>query len=183
MVQIIDGKTTAAKAREEIAQDVNVIKNSGGKIPHLAAILVGHDGASETYVNGKERACAQVGFHSTILRFEDSVSEKEILDQVDRLNLNDDIDGFIVQLPLPAHINEQKIIERIDPAKDVDGFHPVSLGRMVIGLPTFISATPAGILELFKRYGIPNVDTTEFSIEEISSRILDSTGVERRVRP
>lgn len=154
MVQIIDGKTTAAKAREEIAQEVNAIIKAGGKIPHLAAILVGHDGASETYVTGKERACKQVGFHSTILRFEDSISEKEILDQVDLLNRNDDIDGFIVQLPLPEHINEQKIIERIDPAKDVDGFHPVSLGRMVIGLPTFISATPAGILELIKRYRI-----------------------------
>jgi len=154
MYQLIDGKTTAAKVREEITEEVNEIKKNGGKIPHLAAILVGHDGASETYVAGKERACAQVGFHSTILRFEDSISEKELLDQVDRLNRDNDIDGFIVQLPLPAHINEQKVIERIDPHKDVDGFHPLSLGRMVIGLPAFISATPAGILELIKRYGI-----------------------------
>jgi len=154
MYQLIDGKATAARAREEIAEEVMAIKKTGGKIPHLAAILVGHNGASETYVAGKERACAQVGFQSTILRFEETVSEKTILDQVDLLNQKKDIDGFIVQLPLPAHFDEQKIIERIDPGKDVDGFHPVNLGRMIIGLPAFISATPAGILELMKRYEI-----------------------------
>lgn len=154
MYQIIDGKATAALAREEIAKEVLDIKEKGGKIPHLAAILVGHDGASETYVAGKEKACKQAGFHSTILRFEETLTEKDLLAEVEKLNRDDDVDGFIVQLPLPPHIDEQKVIEHIDPRKDVDGFHPVNLGRMVIGLPAFISATPAGILELLKRYRI-----------------------------
>ena len=154
MYQLIDGKATAAKIKEEIAEEVKVLKSKGGKTPHLAAILVGHDGASETYVAGKEKACQFVGFNSTVIRYEDNIAEEELLGKVEELNNNKDVDGIIVQLPLPAHINEQKVIETILPEKDVDGFHPVSVGRMVIGLPAFVSATPAGILELLKRYNI-----------------------------
>ena len=154
MYQLIDGKATAAAIKNEIADEVKQLVKDGGKVPHLAAILVGHDGASETYVASKERSCSQVGFHSTVLRFEDSITESELLEKVNEINKNSDIDGLIVQLPLPKHINEQKLIEAILPEKDVDGFHPVNVGRMVIGLPAFISATPAGILELFKRYNI-----------------------------
>lgn len=154
MFQLIDGKATAAKIKEEIAEEVKLLKSKGGKTPHLAAILVGHDGASETYVAGKERACQFVGFNSTVVRYEDAVTEEELLAKVGELNNNKDVDGIIVQLPLPAHINEQKVIESILPEKDVDGFHPESVGRMVIGLPAFVSATPAGILELLKRYNI-----------------------------
>ena len=154
MYQLIDGKATSAKIKEEIAEQVKQIMGTGGKKPHLAAVLVGHDGASETYVASKERACQFVGFNSTVVRLEDSVSEKELLQKVDELNKNEDVDGIIVQLPLPSHINEQNIIEAIFPEKDVDGFHPVNVGRMVIGLPAFVSATPAGILELLKRYNI-----------------------------
>lgn len=154
MYQLIDGKATSAKIKEEIAEQVKQILEAGGKKPHLAAVLVGHDGASETYVASKERACQFVGFNSTVVRLEDSVSEKELLQKVDELNKNEDVDGIIVQLPLPSHINEQNIIEAIFPEKDVDGFHPVNVGRMVIGLPAFVSATPAGILELLKRYKI-----------------------------
>ena len=154
MYELIDGKASAAAIKTEIADEVKQLINNGGKMPHLAAILVGHDGASETYVASKERSCSQVGFNSTVLRFEDSISETELLEKVNEINLDSDIDGLIVQLPLPGHINEQKIIEAILPGKDVDGFHPVNVGRMVIGLPSFISATPAGILELFKRYNI-----------------------------
>jgi len=152
--QLLDGKGLSDLIKNEIAQEVDKIKAEGGKIPHLAAILVGHDGASETYVASKEKACTQVGFKSTILRFEDTITEKELLNEVHKLNENSDIDGFIVQLPLPKHISDQKIIEAIDPAKDVDGFHPVNVGRMVIGLPAYISATPDGILELIRRYNI-----------------------------
>ncbi|HNV81978.1 MAG: bifunctional methylenetetrahydrofolate dehydrogenase/methenyltetrahydrofolate cyclohydrolase FolD [Tenuifilaceae bacterium] len=152
--QLLDGKGLSDLIKNEIAQEVAKIKADGGKIPHLAAILVGHDGASETYVASKEKACTQVGFKSTILRFEDTITEKELLNEVHKLNVNPDIDGFIVQLPLPKHISDQKIIEAIDPAKDVDGFHPVNVGRMVIGLPAYISATPDGILELIRRYNI-----------------------------
>ena len=152
--QLFDGKGLSDLIKNEIAQEVAKIKADGGKIPHLAAILVGHDGASETYVASKEKACTQVGFKSTILRFEDTITEKELLNEVHKLNVNPDIDGFIVQLPLPKHISDQKIIEAIDPAKDVDGFHPVNVGRMVIGLPAYISATPDGILELIRRYNI-----------------------------
>ncbi|MDX2444896.1 MAG: bifunctional methylenetetrahydrofolate dehydrogenase/methenyltetrahydrofolate cyclohydrolase FolD [Bacteroidales bacterium] len=154
MYQLIDGKATAGKIKEEIAEEVKLLLEKGGKKPHLAAILVGHDGASETYVAGKEKACQFVGFNSTVIRFEDTISQEELLGKVEELNKNDDVDGIIVQLPLPKHINEQKVIEYIQPEKDVDGFHPVSVGRMVIGLPAFVSATPAGILELLKRYNI-----------------------------
>ena len=154
MYQLIDGKATSAQIKEEIAEEVKQFVKQGGKIPHLAAILVGHDGASETYVASKERSCQQVGFNSTIIRLEDSITEAELLKKVEEINKNVDIDGLIVQLPLPDHINEQKVIEAVLPEKDVDGFHPVNVGRMVIGLPAFISATPAGILELFKRYNI-----------------------------
>lgn len=155
MVQLIDGKATAAVIRNEIAGEVKKIVASGGRPPHLAAILVGHDGASETYVAGKEKACKDVGFDSTVLRFEDNISEAQLLEEVRRINDDPAIDGLIVQLPLPEHIDENKVIETIHPAKDVDGFHPVNVGRMVIGLPAYISATPAGIMELFRRYKIP----------------------------
>ena len=152
--QLIDGKATAAKIKAEIAEEVKQIVAKGGKQPHLAAILVGHDGGSETYVKNKVIACEACGFKSTIFRFEDNVSEEELLAKVKELNENDDIDGYIVQLPLPEHIDEQKIIMAIDYRKDVDGFHPINVGRMSIGLPCFISATPLGILTLLRRYGI-----------------------------
>lgn len=153
-MEIIDGKKISSQIKEEIAQEVEKIKENEGKIPHLAAIIVGHDGASETYVGHKEKACQQVGFNSTVVRFEDDIAEDTLLRKVDELNKNTDIDGIIVQLPLPKHISEQKIIESIDPRKDVDGFHPINIGRMVIGLPSYVSATPAGIVELIKRYNI-----------------------------
>jgi methylenetetrahydrofolate dehydrogenase (NADP+)/methenyltetrahydrofolate cyclohydrolase len=153
-MKLIDGKKIANEIKEEIAIEVQQIKENGGKIPHLAALIVGHDGASETYVGHKEKACAQVGFKSTVLRFEDDITEEQMLQEVNKLNNNPDIDGFILQLPLPKHISDQKVIEAIDPSKDVDGFHPINLGRMVIGLPAYVSATPAGIMELFKRYEI-----------------------------
>ncbi|HKL08159.1 MAG TPA: bifunctional methylenetetrahydrofolate dehydrogenase/methenyltetrahydrofolate cyclohydrolase FolD [Bacteroidales bacterium] len=150
----IDGKKISSQIKEEIAQEVEQIKEDGGKIPHLAAIIVGHDGASETYVGHKEKACQQVGFNSTVVRFEDDIAEDTLLRKVDELNNNTDIDGIIVQLPLPEHIAEQRVIEAIEPRKDVDGFHPINIGRMVIGLPSYVSATPAGIVELIKRYNI-----------------------------
>lgn len=153
-MELIDGKKISGDIKLEIANEVEEIRQNGGKIPHLAAVLVGHDGASETYVANKIKACEQVGIKSTLVRFEDTVTQKELLAKVTDLNDDVDIDGFIVQLPLPEHISAQKIIESIDPRKDVDGFHPVNVGRMVIGLPAFISATPAGILELLKRYNI-----------------------------
>jgi methylenetetrahydrofolate dehydrogenase (NADP+)/methenyltetrahydrofolate cyclohydrolase len=153
-MKLIDGKKIANEIKEEIAIEVQHIKENGGKVPHLAALIVGHDGASETYVGHKEKACAQVGFNSTVLRFEDDITEEQMLQEVNKLNNNADIDGFILQLPLPKHISEQKVIEAIDPSKDVDGFHPINLGRMVIGLPAYVSATPAGIMELLKRYEI-----------------------------
>ena len=152
---LIDGKQTAATIKAEIAQQVANIVARGGKRPHLAAILVGHDGGSETYVANKVLACKECGFTSTLLRFEDDITEEQLLHEVDKLNNDADVDGFIVQLPLPRHINEQKVIEAIDYRKDVDGFHPINVGRMAIGLPCFISATPKGILELLKRYEIP----------------------------
>ena len=151
---IIDGKATAAAIKAEIAEEVKQIMARGGKQPHLAAVLVGHDGGSETYVKNKVLACEACGFKSTLIRFEDDLTEEELLQCVDRLNRNGDVDGFIVQLPLPRHIDEQKIIEAIDPRKDVDGFHPENVGRMAIGLPCFISATPLGILTLLQRYKI-----------------------------
>ena len=151
---LIDGKQTAIDIKAEIAEKVRQLMAAGQKQPHLAAILVGHDGGSETYVKNKVLACEACGFKSTLIRFEDDVTEEELLECVDRLNRNGDIDGYIVQLPLPKHIDEQKIIEAIDYRKDVDGFHPVNVGRMAIGLPCFISATPLGIITLLRRYGI-----------------------------
>ncbi len=156
-MQLIDGKKVSSEIKDEIAQEVDKIKSLGERAPHLAAILVGHDGGSETYVAHKVKACEQVGFDSTLVRYEDNVTEKELLAKVEELNNDDTIDGFIVQLPLPKHISEQKVIESISPFKDVDGFHPVNVGRMSIGLPCFVSATPAGIIELLKRY---NIDTS-----------------------
>ncbi len=153
-MNLIDGKATAAKIKEEIAQEVEQIVAEGGKRPHLAAVLVGHDGGSETYVKNKVLACEACGFKSTLIRYEDNITEEELLNCVEKLNNDNDIDGFIVQLPLPKHIDEQKIIEAIDYRKDVDGFHPINVGRMAIGLPCFISATPLGIITLLKRYGI-----------------------------
>ena len=153
-MELLDGKMIADKVKQEIAQEVEQIKANGGKIPHLVAILVGNDGASETYVGHKEKACAQVGFNSTVLRFDETISEADLLAEVEKLNQNADIDCFIVQMPLPKHISDQKVIEAIDPKKDVDGFHPVNVGRMVIGLPAYVSATPDGIIELLKRYNI-----------------------------
>jgi len=154
MAEIIDGKTTSLAIKDEIAEKVKQIVKDGGKVPHLAAVLVGDDGASQTYVNGKVKACEYVGFKSSLLKFESDVSEDELLEVVDKLNYEDDIDGYIVQLPLPKHISPQKVIERIKPEKDVDGFHPVNVGRMVLGLPAYISATPFGILKLLERYKI-----------------------------
>ena len=153
-MQLIDGKATAAQIKAEIAEEVKQIVENGGKRPHLAAILVGHDGGSETYVRNKVLACEACGFKSTLIRFEDNVSEEELLAKVDELNRDEDVDGFIVQLPLPGHISEQKVIEAIDYRKDVDGFHPINVGRLSIGLPCYISATPNGMLELLRRYGI-----------------------------
>lgn len=154
---LIDGKATANAIKAQIAEEVKAIVAAGGKQPHLAAVLVGHDGGSETYVKNKVIACEQCGFKSTLVRFEDTVTEEELLACVDRLNGDADVDGFIVQLPLPKHINEQRIIEAIDYRKDVDGFHPINVGRMAIGLPCFISATPLGILTLLQHY---HVDTS-----------------------
>lgn len=153
-MQIIDGKLTADTIKMEIAETVSQMVAEGMKRPHLAAVLVGHDGGSETYVAHKVKACEQCGFKSTLIRFEDDVTEAELLETIARLNADDDIDGFIVQLPLPRHISEQRIIEAIDYRKDVDGFHPVNVGRMSIGLPCFVSATPMGIMTLLERYNI-----------------------------
>lgn len=153
-MQLIDGKKIAEEIKSEIAEEVKNIVKSGGKVPHLAAVLVGHDGGSETYVANKVKSCEQVGFKSTLIRYEDDVTEKTLLEKIHELNNDPEIDGFIVQLPVPKHISEHKIIEAIDPKKDVDGFHPVNVGRAVIGLPAYISATPFGILELIKRYKI-----------------------------
>ncbi len=153
-MKLIDGKAISAQIKEEIAIEVKEMVDAGAKKPHLAAVLVGHDGGSETYVAHKVKACEQVGFNSTLVRFEDDVTEAELLARVNDLNNDPDIDGFIVQLPLPKHISENKVIEAIDPTKDVDGFHPVNVGRMVAGLPAFVSATPFGIVELLKRYKV-----------------------------
>lgn len=153
-MQLIDGKATAAAIKAEIAEEVKNIVEAGGKRPHLAAILVGHDGGSETYVKNKVIACEQCGFKSTLIRFEDDITEETLLEQVKKLNEDPDVDGFIVQLPLPKHISEQKVIEAIDYKKDVDGFHPINVGRMSIGLPCYVSATPLGITDLLARYNI-----------------------------
>lgn len=152
---LIDGKKTAADIKKRIAATVAEMVAAGNRAPHLAAILVGHDGGSETYVANKVKACEECGFKSTLIRFEDDVTEDLLLDEIRRLNEDDTVDGFIVQLPLPKHINEELITQAIDPSKDVDGFHPVNVGRMSIGLDCFLPATPAGIMELLKYYNIP----------------------------
>ena len=152
---LLDGKKTSADIKQEIAKSVEEIKKQGRRAPHLAAVLVGIDGASMTYVGAKVKACQLVGFESTLIKLPEDTSEKALLQQIEALNNNPDIDGFIVQLPLPKHIDEQKVIMSIDPNKDVDGFHPVNVGRLTLGLPTFISATPFGIMELLERYEIP----------------------------
>lgn len=153
--KLIDGKATATAIKKEIAEEVRKIVEAGGKRPHLAAVLVGHDGGSETYVKNKVLACEACGFKSSLIRFESDVTEEELLACVDKLNKDDDVDGFIMQLPLPKHIDEQKIIMAVDYRKDVDGFHPINVGRMSIGLPCFISATPLGMLTLLQHYNIP----------------------------
>jgi|TARA_B110000238_G_C16116499_1_gene435117 methylenetetrahydrofolate dehydrogenase (NADP+)/methenyltetrahydrofolate cyclohydrolase len=151
---LLDGKKTAADIKEEIALEVRNLKNNGKKTPHLAAIIVGNNGASITYVNAKVKACERVGFESTLIRLTEEASEEELLNEIAILNVDKDIDGFIVQLPLPKHIDEQKILMAVDPNKDVDGFHPTNVGKMALNLPTFISATPYGILELLERYHV-----------------------------
>lgn len=156
-MQILDGKKTAEETKVEIAEEIKHIKTSGKKIPHLVAVLVGSNGASITYVNAKIKACEKVGMKSTIKRLSDTISQFELLDVVNELNNDDEVDGFIVQLPLPKHINDKKIIEAINPKKDVDGFHPSNIGKMVLNLPTFLPATPFGILQLIERY---NIETT-----------------------
>lgn len=155
-MQKIDGKATAAAIKAKIAEEVKQLVAKGGKRPHLVAVLVGHDGGSETYVRNKVLACEECGFESTLIRYEENVTEEELLKCVDKLNHDDNVDGFIVQLPLPAHIDEEKIIMAVDYKKDVDGFHPINVGRMSIGLPCFISATPLGIMTLLQHY---NIDT------------------------
>lgn len=152
---LIDGKKTSLELQAEIALEVKELVAKGKKQPHLAAILVGDDPASQTYVNSKVKACENVGFKSTLVRFESNVSEQKLLSKIEELNHDDDIDGYIVQLPLPRHISEQKIIEAIKPNKDVDGFHPINVGRLVLNLPTYVSATPYGIVHLLERYNIP----------------------------
>lgn len=153
-MELINGNSTAREIKNEIALEVESLTRSRMKKPHLAAVLVGHDGGSETYVAYKIKDCEEVGFRSSLIRFEDDVTEEALLNKIEELNQDKEVDGFIVQLPLPDHINEQKVIEAIDPEKDVDGFHPVNVGKTVIGLPSYISATPFGIIELLKRYKI-----------------------------
>ncbi len=154
---VLDGKKTAADIKEEIALEVVELKRRENIVPHLAAVIVGNDGASITYVNAKVKACERVGFESSLIRLPENTTEDDLLNEINILNVDKDIDGFIVQLPLPSHIDEQKIIMAIDPEKDVDGFHPTNVGKMALNLPTFISATPYGILELLDRY---NVETS-----------------------
>lgn len=151
---LLDGKKTAADIKEEIALEVRELKNNEQKPPHLAAIIVGNDGASITYVNAKVKACERVGFESTLIRLSEDITEEDLLNEIAILNIDNDIDGFIVQLPLPKHIDEQKVIMAVNPDKDVDGFHPTNVGKMALNLPTFISATPFGILELLDRYKV-----------------------------
>jgi methylenetetrahydrofolate dehydrogenase (NADP+)/methenyltetrahydrofolate cyclohydrolase len=154
MYNLIDGKKVASEIKKEIAEEVEKLKSEGRKAPHLAAILVGNNASSETYVSNKVKDCEEVGFKSTLLRFGNDMAEAALLGQIAQLNHDDDVDGFIVQLPLPGHISEHKVIEAIDPQKDADGFHPVNLGKMMIGIPGFLPATPYGIVELLKRYRI-----------------------------
>lgn len=156
-MKLLDGKKISDQIKAEIAAEVVQLKASGRKVPHLAAILVGNDGASETYVASKVKSCEKIGFGSSLIRFESSVSENELLKKIDELNKNKEIDGFIVQLPLPNHISVDKVINAVDPTKDVDGFHPVNVGKMTLGLATFLPATPYGIIELLKRYNIETV--------------------------
>ena len=153
-MQLLDGKATSEQIKLEIAEQVKLIKAAGGRVPHLAAVLVGNDGASETYVNNKVLDCRQVGFESTLIRLPTDVTEEELLKRIDHLNRDKDIDGFIVQVPLPKHIDEARVTLAIDPLKDVDGFSPASVGRMCLGMPTFVSATPNGIMELLRRYDV-----------------------------
>ncbi len=153
-MQILDGKKTSNDLKDEIAIEVALIKKNGGKTPHLAAIIVGNDGASQTYVASKVKSCEKVGFHSTLIELPENVTEEKLLNEIKILNNNDEIDGFIVQLPLPKHINEQKVLMLVNPDKDVDGFHPTNVGRMALDLPCFLPATPFGILELLERYDI-----------------------------
>ena len=152
---ILDGKKTSEALKQEIAEEVKQLKNQGKKVPHLAAVLVGDDGASLTYVGSKVKACEQVGFASTLVKLPPDLSEEKLLQEIAKLNANPEIDGYIVQLPLPKHINEQKILLAIDPTKDVDGFHPANFGRMALDMEAFIPATPFGIMELLKRYKVP----------------------------
>mgnify|MGYP003322013445 FL=1 len=152
---VLDGKKTSNDIKNEIAEKVKLLKKNGYRAPHLAAVIVGNDGASLTYVGSKVRACERIGFESTLISLEDSISEYDLLKKVNDLNKNDKIDGYIVQLPLPKHIDSQKILMAVDPNKDVDGFHPTNFGKMALNLPTFISATPHGIMELLKRYNVP----------------------------
>jgi methylenetetrahydrofolate dehydrogenase (NADP+)/methenyltetrahydrofolate cyclohydrolase len=154
MATRIDGKATSLKIQEELAEQVEKIKKEGGKIPHLAAVLVGDDGASLTYVNAKVKACERIGYGSTLVHLPEVTTEEALLEKVKELNENDDIDGFIVQVPLPDHIDEQKVVEAISPKKDVDGFHPINMGNMLLGLPGFVPATPKGIMMLLERYDI-----------------------------
>jgi len=155
MYTLIDGKAISEQIKSEIAEEVKLIVAGGKRAPHLAVIIVGHDGGSESYVAGKVKDCGDCGFKSTLIRFEDDVTEETLLQEIDKLNNDPEVDGFIVQLPVPKHISEEKIIEAIDYRKDVDGFHPVNVGRMSIGLPCYVSATPSGIIELLRRYEIP----------------------------
>jgi methylenetetrahydrofolate dehydrogenase (NADP+)/methenyltetrahydrofolate cyclohydrolase len=152
--QLLDGKKLADELKLEIAAEVSSLKQSKGRAPHLAAVLVGNDGGSETYVSHKVKACEQVGFNSTLLRFDSNISEEALLEEVRKLNQNNDIDGFIVQLPLPKHISADRVILEIDPKKDVDGFHPVNVGRVTLGLPAYVSATPLGITKILERYNV-----------------------------
>lgn len=152
---LLDGKSTSNIIKDEIAEKVNIIKQNGEKIPHLAAILVGEDGASQTYVNAKVKACERVGFDSTLIRLPSDTSQEELLREIEKLNNNPEVDGYIVQLPLPEHIDEQNVLEAVNADKDVDGFHPINVGKMVLGLDCYLPATPAGILELLKRYKVP----------------------------
>ncbi len=153
-MKIIDGKSTSLEIQQELYDQVLLIKENGGKVPHLAAVLVGNDGASQTYVNAKVKACQRVGFESSLIQLETSINEKDLLAEIQKLNDNNDVDGFIVQLPLPNHIDESKVTLAISPKKDVDGFHPQNVGRMNLGLPTYLPATPNGVMELLKRYEI-----------------------------
>lgn len=154
MYKIIEGKKIASEIKKEIAEEVLKLKSAGKKVPHLAAVLVGNNGSSETYVANKVKDCEEVGFRSSVIRFDEGITETALLKKIEELNNDSDVDGFIVQLPLPAHISENKVIEAIDPQKDADGFHPVNIGKMVIGLSGYLPATPFGIVELIKRYNI-----------------------------